>query len=223
MCAEGLHDLPKGRRPKPIIILLVSGYKSPNQLVGQYKHSPVSYYGKPADIRIMTNTFVFIFTMFQWLVDNWERECVRFGYAIDKYSLVTIVRTLQYLYSVLLCWKITNKKWNLQIQIKVCELLIDFKGWYIYLQFVLKRVNASISTYLCVKINDKNKFNLKRNMNPTVKVIFARYCTYLLICCAIFSECKWICVKWTIINRNAKSCGLYICFSWFLTFWRGWK
>ena len=34
------------------------------------------------------------------------------------------------------------------------------------------------------------KFNPKLIMNPTVLVIFAQYCTYLLICCSIFSEWK---------------------------------
>ena len=48
--------------------------------------------------------------MFQLLVDSWEIEYVGFDYAIDKYGLVTIFITLNYLYSVLPCQKRTNKK-----------------------------------------------------------------------------------------------------------------
>ena len=63
--------------------------------------------------------------MFQWLVENWERE----------YGLARINITLKYLYSVLPFWNITLKAKALQIQIEVCELLIDSKN---YERFVCK-------------------------------------------------------------------------------------
>ena len=62
--SEVPNDLPEGQRPKPIKLLLSSGLKYPSLLVGQSKRSPVAYSGTPADIRIIKNTFVFIFTMF---------------------------------------------------------------------------------------------------------------------------------------------------------------
>ena len=82
--------------------------------------------------------------MFQWLVDNWERVYVRFDYEIYKYGLVMIVITLKYLYSVLTCWKITNKKYYFEIQIKVCELLIDSKNYERFVWKIEKSVNAII-------------------------------------------------------------------------------
>ena len=61
LCAEVPHELPKGLRPKPIKILLSSGYKSTSQSVGQSKHLPVDYTGTHADIRIMIKLFCIYF------------------------------------------------------------------------------------------------------------------------------------------------------------------
>ena len=62
----------------PRRILLSSGCKFPSQSVGQYKCLPVSYSWTPADIIIVLKPFLFIFSLFQWLVENWEKGYVRF-------------------------------------------------------------------------------------------------------------------------------------------------
>ena len=106
------HDIPEVWRLKPIKLLLSSGFKAPINSFGKSKHTPVAYSGTPADIIIIQNIFVFLFTTFRWCVENWEIEYVRFDYSMDKYGLVTISITLKDLYSVLPCWKIPNKKWS---------------------------------------------------------------------------------------------------------------
>ena len=82
------------------MILLRSRCKAPIQSVGQYKRSPVAYPRTYANIIKMLNPFAFIFTKFQWLIENWERGYIRFDFEIYKYGLATIIITLKYLYSV---------------------------------------------------------------------------------------------------------------------------
>ena len=89
------HDLPKEQRPKPINLLLISGCKVSSHLVGQSKRLPVAYNGTPADIRIMIKHFCIFFTMFQWLVENWEKIYVRSDFTMSKNGLEMIDITLK--------------------------------------------------------------------------------------------------------------------------------
>ena len=61
LCAEVPHELPNGRRPKPIKLLLSNGYKAPSQSVGQSKILSVAYTETPADIIIMIKPFCISF------------------------------------------------------------------------------------------------------------------------------------------------------------------
>ena len=95
MCAEVPHKIPEGKSPKPIELLLSRGCKAPSQLVGQYKRFPVAYTGTPADIRITTKPFVYLFTFLQWLVDNWEKWYFRYDFVIKNNGLAMIDITLK--------------------------------------------------------------------------------------------------------------------------------
>ena len=88
-----------------------------------------------------------------------KKSNIRFYYTIDKYGLVTIVITLNYLYSVLPFRKeLTNNK-ALQIQIEICAVLWNVINFLSILNILgdcfaeigKKRVNAIISTYLCIQ------------------------------------------------------------------------
>ena len=61
LCAEVPHELPEGRRSKPIKLLLSSVCKYPIQQVGKSKRLPVAYTGTPADIRITIKHFCIYF------------------------------------------------------------------------------------------------------------------------------------------------------------------
>ena len=68
LCAEVPHNIPEGRRAKPIKLLISSGCKAPIQSVVQSKRLPVSYTGTPVDIRIVLRPFSIFFSLLQLLV-----------------------------------------------------------------------------------------------------------------------------------------------------------
>ena len=95
LCAEVPHKLPKGRRPKPIKLLLSSGCKAPRQLVVQYKRSPVSYTGTPADIIIMVKHFCIYFHCPPLTCCELRKGYFRFYFSIGKNGLTRIHITLK--------------------------------------------------------------------------------------------------------------------------------
>ena len=64
-------------------------------MAGQYKRLAVAYTGTPSDIRIMMKQFLYLLTVIQLLVENWEKIYVIFNFAIGKNGLAMIDITLK--------------------------------------------------------------------------------------------------------------------------------
>ena len=101
LCAEVTHELPEGKSPKSIKILISSRCKYPIQLDGQPKRLTVAYTGTPSDNRIMTKHFCNYFHYVSTTCGEWRKYYVVFGYARYKYGLVAIFITFKYVLLVL--------------------------------------------------------------------------------------------------------------------------
>ena len=70
----------------------------------------------------MTIFFAILVTMLQWILGNKEKNVI-FDCTIDEYGLVTIVITLNYLYSALTAQREITIDKALQTQIKICVII----------------------------------------------------------------------------------------------------